>query len=296
MSRKTLWVAAASVLVGIIVLGLKTLAWWVTGSVALLSDALESIINVAASGAALIALQVSSRPADDNHQFGHHKAEYISAVIEGVLVVIAALTIMREAYNGFQNPTLPDQPVKGMLLNGAATVVNVVWYVILMRVGRAYRSPALIADAKHLMSDVVTSAAVLAGFVLVPVTGWPQLDPLLAGLVALNVLWTGWGMMKESVGGLMDAAPPPDVVARIKELVSTHAAGAIEAHDLRTRHAGRITFVEFHLVVPGNMTVAAAHEICDRIEHAFEQDMDDAVITIHVEPEDEAKHRGVVVL
>ncbi|MFG1289172.1 cation diffusion facilitator family transporter [Xanthobacter versatilis] len=296
MSRKTLWVAAASVLVGIIVLGLKTLAWWVTGSVALLSDALESIINVAASGAALIALQVSSRPADDNHQFGHHKAEYISAVIEGVLVVIAALTIMREAYNGFQNPTLPDQPVKGMLLNGAATVVNVVWYVILMRVGRAYRSPALIADAKHLMSDVVTSAAVLAGFVLVPVTGWPQLDPLLAGLVALNVLWTGWGMMKESVGGLMDAAPPPDVVARIKELVSIHAAGAIEAHDLRTRHAGRITFVEFHLVVPGAMTVAAAHEICDRIESAFEQDMDDAIITIHVEPEGEAKHRGVVVL
>ncbi|MFG1373436.1 cation diffusion facilitator family transporter [Xanthobacter oligotrophicus] len=296
MSRKTLWVAAASVLVGIIVLGLKTLAWWVTGSVALLSDALESIINVAASGAALIALQVSSRPADDNHQFGHHKAEYISAVIEGVLVVIAALTIMREAYNGFQNPTLPDQPLKGMLLNGAATVINVVWYAVLIRVGRAYRSPALIADAKHLMSDVVTSAAVLAGFVLVPVTGWPQLDPLLAGLVALNVLWTGWGMMKESVGGLMDAAPPPDVVARIKELVSTHAAGAIEAHDLRTRHAGRITFVEFHLVVPGAMTVAAAHEICDRIESAFEQDMDDAVITIHVEPEGEAKHRGVVVL
>ncbi|MFG1345349.1 cation diffusion facilitator family transporter [Xanthobacter autotrophicus DSM 431] len=296
MSRKTLWVAAASVLVGIIVLGLKTLAWWVTGSVALLSDALESIINVAASGAALIALQVSSRPADDNHQFGHHKAEYISAVIEGVLVVIAALTILREAYNGFQNPVLPDQPVKGMLLNGAATVVNVVWYFILIRVGRAYRSPALIADAKHLMSDVVTSAAVLAGFVLVPVTGWPQLDPLLAGLVALNVLWTGWGMMKESVGGLMDAAPPPDVVARIRELVSTHAAGAIEAHDLRTRHAGRITFVEFHLVVPGDMTVAAAHEICDRIEHAFEQDMDDAVITIHVEPEGEAKHRGVVVV
>ena len=296
MSRKTLWVAAASVLVGIIVLGLKTLAWWVTGSVALLSDALESIINVAASGAALIALQVSSRPADDNHQFGHHKAEYISAVIEGVLVVIAALTIMREAYNGFQNPTLPDQPVKGMLLNGAATVVNVVWYVILMRVGRAYRSPALIADAKHLMSDVVTSAAVLAGFVLVPVTGWPQLDPLLAGLVALNVLWTGWGMMKESVGGLMDAAPPPDVVARIKELVSTHAAGAIEAHDLRTRHAGKATFIEFHLVVPGELSVSAAHDICDRIEAALKAHEPDAIVTIHVEPEHKAKHTGIVVL
>lgn len=296
MSRRMLWVAAASVLVGIIVLGLKTLAWWVTGSVALLSDALESIINVAASAVALFALNVSARPADANHQYGHHKAEYLSAVLEGVLVVVAAITILREAYFGFLDPHLPDQPLRGMALNGAATVINGVWSVVLLRVGRAYRSPALVADGKHIMTDVVTSLGVLAGFVLVPVTGWPQLDPLLAALVALNVLWTGWGLMKESVGGLMDAAAPPEVMARIRELVSVHAAGALEAHDLRTRHAGRMTFVEFHLVVPGDMTVAAAHEICDRIEHAFAQDMDDAVITIHVEPEGEAKHHGVVVL
>ncbi|MEP9354330.1 cation diffusion facilitator family transporter [Xanthobacter sp. KR7-65] len=296
MSRKALWVAAASVLVGAVVLGLKTLAWWVTGSVALLSDALESIINVAASAAALVAITVSARPADDNHQFGHHKAEYLSAVLEGVLVVVAAITIMREAYQGFLDPRLPDQPFTGMMINGAATLINVVWCVVLLRVGRAMRSPALVADGKHVLTDVVTSAGVLIGFVLVPVTGWPVLDPLIAGLVALNVLWTGWVLMKESVGGLMDAAPPPEVVARIRELVSIHAAGAIEAHDLRTRHAGRITFVEFHLVVPGSMTVAAAHDICDRIENAFERDMDDAVITIHVEPEGEAKHRGVVVI
>ena len=296
MSRKVLWIAAASVLVGAVVLGLKTLAWWVTGSVALLSDALESIINVAASAAALFAITVSARPADDNHQFGHHKAEYISAVLEGVLVVVAAITIMREAYYGFLDPHLPDQPFTGMLINGAATVINAIWCVVLLRVGKAMRSPALVADGRHVLTDVVTSGGVLIGFVLVPVTGWPVLDPLIAGLVALNVLWTGWSLMKESVGGLMDAAPPPDVVARIRELVSLHAAGAIEAHDLRTRHAGRITFVEFHLVVPGDMTVAAAHDICDRIENAFERDMDDAVITIHVEPEGEAKHRGVVVV
>lgn len=296
MSRKVLWIAAASVLVGAIVLGLKTLAWWVTGSVALLSDALESIINVAASAAALFAITVSARPADDNHQFGHHKAEYLSAVLEGVLVVVAAITIMREAYFGFLDPHLPDQPFTGMLINGAATVINAIWCLVLLRVGKSMRSPALVADGKHVMTDVVTSVGVLIGFVLVPVTGWPVLDPLIAGLVALNVLWTGWSLMKESVGGLMDAAPPPDVVARIRELVSLHAAGAIEAHDLRTRHAGRITFVEFHLVVPGDMTVAAAHDICDRIENAFERDMDDAIITIHVEPEGEAKHRGVVVV
>ncbi|GGF74991.1 cadmium transporter [Azorhizobium oxalatiphilum] len=295
MSRN-LQVAAASVLIGLIVLGLKGAAYWVTGSIALLSDALESIINVAAALAAFIALRISGRPADDNHQYGHHKAEYFSAVLEGVLIVLAALSILREAYYGFLDPRFPDQPLNGMLLNGAATVINALWCMVLLRVGRAWRSPALVADGKHLMTDVITSIGVLAGFVLVPVTGWPQLDPLLAGLVALNILWTGWGLMRESVGGLMDAAPPPDVVARIRELVSTHAAGAIEAHDLRTRHAGRMTFVEFHLVVPGDMTVAAAHAICDRIENALETEMEDTVITIHVEPEAEAKHKGVVVL
>ncbi|MFG1294399.1 MULTISPECIES: cation diffusion facilitator family transporter [Xanthobacter] len=296
MTRRALWVAAASVLVGIIVLGLKTIAWWVTGSVALLSDALESIINVAASLGALVALHISSRPADANHQFGHYKAEYLSAVVEGVLVTLAAVTILREAYNGLLDPHLPDQPFTGMLFNGAATVLNAVWCWVLMRVGKAHRSPALIADAKHLLSDVVTSVGVLVAFVLVPITGWPQLDPLIAGLVALNVLWMGWGLMRESVAGLMDEAAPPDVVARIRELVSTHAEGALEVHDLRTRHAGRMTFVQFHMVVPDRMTVADAHAICDRIETAFAEDMKDAILTIHVEPEAEAKHHGVVVV
>lgn len=296
MARRTLWIAAASVLVGLVVLALKTLAWWVTGSVALLSDALESIINVAGSLAALLALSVAVRPADANHQYGHHKAEYLSAVLEGVLVVIAAFTILREAYNGFLDPRMPDQPLKGMVLNGAATVLNGIWCVVLLRIGRAQRSPALVADGKHLLTDVITSLGVLGGFVLVPLTGWPYIDPLLAALVSLNVLWTGWHLMRDSVGGLMDAAPPPDVVARIRDIVSCHADGALEAHDLRTRHAGRMTFIEFHLVVPGDMTVAAAHAICDRIEDAFEQDMEDVVITIHVEPEAEAKHHGVVVL
>ncbi|MFG1420663.1 cation diffusion facilitator family transporter [Roseixanthobacter liquoris] len=294
--NRTLWIAVGSVFLGIVVLALKSAAYWVTGSIALLSDALESIINVAAALAALVALKISARPADDNHPFGHHKAEYISAVLEGVLIVVAAGSILREAYFGFLDPRFPEQPLNGMLLNGGATILNAIWCVVLLRSGRALRSPALVADGKHLMSDVVTSVGVLAGFVLVPITGWPVLDPLLAGIVALNILWTGWGLMKESVGGLMDAAPPPDVVAAIRELVSTHADGALEAHDLRTRHAGRITFVEFHLVVPGDMTVAAAHEICDRIERAFAEDMDHAIVTIHVEPEGEAKHRGVVVL
>ena len=295
MSRN-LQVAAASVLIGIVVLGLKGAAYWVTGSIALFSDALESIINVAAALAAFLALHISGRPADHNHQYGHHKAEYFSAVLEGVLIVVAAVSILRESYFGFLEPKFPDQPLNGLLLNGTATIINAAWCFVLLRVGKARRSPALVADGKHLLSDVVTSLGVLVGFVLVPVTGWPQLDPLLAALVALNILWTGWGLVRESVGGLMDAAPPGEVVARIRDLVSTHAHGALEAHDLRTRHAGRMTFVEFHLVVPGAMTVADAHAICDRIEQALEAEMEDTVITIHVEPEGEAKHTGVVVL
>jgi len=296
MSHRTLWIAAGSVLVGLVVLGLKTVAWWITGSVALMSDALESIINVAASLGALVALHVSSQPADENHPFGHYKAEYLSAVVEGVLVTLAAVTILREAYNGLMNPRLPDDPLIGMLFNGAATVLNGIWCWVLLRVGKAHRSPALVVDGKHLLSDVVTSVGVLAAFVLVPITGWPPLDPLIAGLVALNVLWMGWHLMRDSVGGLMDEAAAPDVVARIRELVSAHAEGALEVHDLRTRHAGRMTFVQFHLVVPGTMAVAEAHAICDRIETAFAQDMKDTSLTIHVEPDDEAKLRGVVVL
>lgn len=294
--NRILMVASVSVGIGLVVLGLKTAAWWITGSVALLSDALESIINVAAALAALVALRVSQRPADTNHPYGHHKAEYLSAVLEGVLIVVAAGSILREAYFGILDPRLPDQPIRGLLLNGAATLINVVWSLVLLRVGRRWRSPALLADGKHLMSDVITSVGVLVGFILVSLTGLPILDPLLAGLVALNILWTGWGLMRDSVGGLMDEAVAPDALARIRDLVSTHANGALEVHDLRTRHAGRMTFVEFHLVVPAQMTVTAAHDICDCIERAFETQMEDMIITIHVEPEGEAKHKGVVVL
>lgn len=296
MNRKIMLVAAASVLLGCVVLGLKALAWYVTGSVALLSDALESIINVVASAVALVALAVSARPADEGHPYGHTKAEYLSAVVEGVLVIIAAITIMREAWFGFLNPQLPEDPWQGMMLNGLATIINAVWCWYLMRLGRRYRSPALKADAKHLLADVITSIGVLAGFVLVPLTGWAELDSIIAGLVAINILWMGWGLMRESIGGLMDEAAPEETVARLRELVKQNAGGAMEAHDLRTRHAGRLTFVEFHLVVAGDMPVAEAHAICDRIEKAIHEELEDTIITIHVEPESEAQRMDTVMV
>ncbi|MDU8913177.1 cation diffusion facilitator family transporter [Aestuariicoccus sp. MJ-SS9] len=288
--------AIGSLAVGIVVLGLKMLAWWMTGSVALLSDALESTVNLATAFAALVAIRVAARPADAGHPFGHHKAEFFSAVLEGVMIIVAALFILREAYDGILAPRALDAPIEGLLVNGAATALNAVWAFVLVRRGRALKSPALVADGRHLWTDVVTSAGVAAGVLLALLTGWWILDPLMAGLVAVNILWSGWRVVKESLSGLMDEAVPEETLALIREVISTEAAGAVEAHDLRTRHAGSATFVEFHLVVPGGMTVFDAHEICDRVEAGIGKAVPDARVTIHVEPEHKSKHTGIVVL
>lgn len=295
MNRATT-LAAATVGVAVAVLGLKAVAWWLTGSVALMADALESIVNVAAATAALVAIRVSAAPPDANHPYGHAKAEYFSAVLEGVLIVVAALLILNESWDAWQHPSAPALPAQGLAISAFATGINGAWSWWLFRAGRRLRSPALLADARHLLADVVTSIGVVAGVAAVAMTGILWLDPLLAGLTAINILFSGWRLLRESVGGLMDEAVEPELLARIRGLVSQQAEGAIEAHDLRTRHSGRTTFVEFHLVVPGEMRVAEAHEICDRIEAALKQELGSAVITIHVEPEAKAKHQGVLVL
>lgn len=288
--------AAGSVAVAILVLLLKAGAWWLTGSVALFADALESVVNVATSIAALLAVRFSQMPPDANHPYGHAKAEYFSAVLAGVLIIVAALLILNEAWGAVQRPRAPEASAIGIGVAVAATVANAAWAATLLREGRRARSPALLADGRHLLSDVVTSAGVLVGLGLVFTTGRLWFDPLMAALTALNILWSGWGVVRESVGGLMDEAVPQHQLARIRAIVGTKADGAIEAHDLRTRQAGRFTFVEFHLVVDGETSVNAAHAICDRIEAALKAEIGDAVITIHVEPEGKAKHHGVVVL
>jgi cation diffusion facilitator family transporter len=288
--------AIGSVVVAIAVLALKAGAWWLTGSVALFADALESVVNVAAAAAALAAVRLSSLPADANHPYGHAKAEYFSAVLEGALIIVAALLILHQAWGALADPRAPEQAGLGLAVSAVASGVNAAWAVLLMKRGRALRSPALVADARHLWSDVVTSAGVIAGVGLVAATGILWLDPLLAALTAANILFSGFRLLRESVGGLMDEAVPAATLDRIRRIVADHAVGAIEAHDLRSRHAGRFTFLEFHLVVPGSMTVAQSHEICDRIEAALKAELDSAVITIHVEPEGKAKHKGVPVL
>lgn len=288
--------ALGSILVGLVVLGLKFTAWWITGSVALYSDALESIINVVAAGAAALALHVSGRPADAGHPYGHGKAEYFSAVLEGVLIVLAALSILREAWLGFLSPAPVGAPLLGMLINAAATVLNGIWAAILLRAGRRWHSPALLADARHLLTDVFTSGGVLLGFALVPLTGWPWLDPALAALVALNILWSGASVVRSSIGGLMDAAPEDAVMRRLRETISRNADGALEAHDLRAHRVGGRLFLECHLVLPGDMPLREAHAVCNHVEEALRREMGDIVVTIHPEPEEEAQRQGVLVL
>ena len=288
--------ALVSIAVAAIVMGLKYLAYWRTGSAALYSDALESIVNLVTAAVALYAIHIAFQPADRQHQFGHHKAEYFSAVIEGVLIVVAALLILHEAYDAYVKPrTLHDLTV-GLGLNAIATGVNAGWCAFLIRWGRSQRSPALVADGWHLLTDVFTSVGVLVGLGLATLTGWQVLDPLLAALVALNILWAGWRLVKQSVGGLMDEAVTAEVARSIRAVIAANAEGAIEAHDVKTRTAGRVTFIEFHLVVPGTMTVATSHQICNRLEAALIEAVHGAEVLIHVEPEEEAKQTGVPVV
>lgn len=295
-TRTTLNIALSSLAVGIVVLALKSFVAWSTGSIALYSDALESVVNVVTAVVALVAVRLSARPADAALPYGYHKAEYFSAVIIGVFIALAALLIFREAYFGYVAPrsfTLEPLPVA---VSVAASAINALWALVLIRYGRRARSAALSADGRHLMTDVASTIGVLIGVVAAAATGWHQLDAILAALVGLTILWSGWELIRQSVIGLMDVAVDPKHLNRIRELIAANAEGAIEAHDIRTRQAGRITFIDFHLVVPGGMTVDAAHTICDRIEAKLREAVDDAQITIHVEPENKAKHSGIVVV
>lgn len=289
-------IALMSIGVGAAVLALKAGAYWLTGSSALYSDALESVVNVAASSVAAAALFYATRPADKNHPYGHDKAEFFAAVLVGVLIIVAALLIFQNARESWRRPQPIDSPWSGLALNLAATLLNVVWAVVLGAAGRRSRSAALKADSRHLWSDVATSAGVLAGVGVVLATGILWLDSAVAMAVGLHVLWSGWGVVRESVGGLMDEAPSEEVMDRTRALLHRNAEGAIEAHDLRMRLAGRMTYLEFHLVVPGEMQVADAHSICDRVEAALKAETPGLVVTIHVEPEGKAKHSGVLVL
>ena len=282
--------ARLSLVVGLLVLGLKAFAYLLTGSVALLSDALESTVNVAATLLALFAIRFAQRPPDETHPFGHSKAEYFSAVLEGVLVVLAAFLIAKESIPRLLHPRPLGDLGPGLLVSLLASLINglLAWH--LLRQGRRLRSPALTADGYHVLSDVLSSVGVLAGVSLAWATGLWVLDPLLALLVAGNILLMGFRLVRQSVGGLMDEGLSPAEVSRIRKTIAEALGGrALEVHDLKTRKAGNRAFLEFHLVVPGSMTVEEAHRLCDELERALEESFPGLAVTIHVEPESERK-------
>lgn len=285
--------ARLSLVVALLVLGLKAFAYLLTGSVALLSDALESTVNVAATLLALFAIRFAQRPPDETHPFGHSKAEYFSAVLEGVLVVLAAFLIAKESIPRLLHPRPLGDLGPGLLVSLLASLINglLAWH--LLRQGRRLRSPALTADGYHVLSDVLSSVGVLAGVSLAWATGLWVLDPLLALLVAGDILLMGFRLVRESVGGLMDEGLSPAEVSRIRKTIAEALGGrALEVHDLKTRKAGNRAFLEFHLVVPGSMTVEEAHRLCDELERALEKEFPGLVVTIHVEPEKERKELG----
>ncbi|GBR53734.1 cation diffusion facilitator family transporter [Gluconobacter sphaericus] len=296
MTSTRIKVARASIVLSVVVLAIKYAAYMVSGSEALLSDAIETILNVVAAVGTLWAMSVAAMPADDNHPYGHGKAEYLSAVIEGVLVVLTAIGILVIAIHDWRHPEPVNAPFAGVALNALAGLVNLAWGRTLITVGRKQSSQALQAAGEHVVSDVWATIALVIGVSLIPLLKWDRLDAVLSALVALNVMRAGFSMMKHSLSGLMDEAPSPEQMDAVKAVISKSATGALEAHDLRIRKVGALSFVEFHLVVPSMLTVHDAHEICDQIEAAIRSELGRASIHIHVEPEDKAKHSGALVL
>src|SRR5882724_5300594 len=288
--------ALISLGVGIAVLALKAIAAWLTGSIALGSDALESVVNVATAIVALVAVRLAARPADAALPYGYGKAEYFSVVAVSLNKKVAALAIFWQAWTGFVMPHPVKADATGIAVSIAATLINAVWGAFLLRAGTSAKSASLVADSRHLFTDVASTTGVIIGVLLAIVTGVLWIDAAVAALVGVGILWSGWLTVRESVIGLMDVAVPPARLTVIRDVIAANAEGAIEAHDIRTRQSGRFTFIEFHLVVPGAMSVEAAHQICDRIELKLREVVGDAQITIHVEPEEKAKHSGIVVV
>lgn len=276
-------IAAASICIAVLVLALKLGAWWVTGSIALFSESTESLVNLASALAAFIAVWLAARPADTRHPFGFHKAELLSALFGGTLITLAAVIILRESVTGLFDPQPVSAMVTGLLLSALGSVINGAWCYVLINEGRKLRSPALQADGRHLLSDVLFSAAVIIGLVASSLTGWLILDPLIAGLVALNVLRTGLSVVFSALRGLLDESLPEVELQKIRAVILAEGGDGIRMRDLRTRHAGAATFIEFRLILPGGMTVASAHKLTQRITHALEQAAPSSQVIIHIE-------------
>jgi cation diffusion facilitator family transporter len=285
MSRSSLqryaWLSIAA---AIATIGLKSLAYWLTGSVGLLSDAVESLVNLVGAVMALAMLTIAARPPDEDHPHGYSKAEYFSSGIEGTLIFIAAISIAVAASQRLIHPQPIGQTATGIIISLLATLINLVVARILLRVGKAANSITLEADGHHLMTDVWTSAGVIGGIAVVGFTGWQVLDPLLALAVAVNILWTGFQLMRRSILGLLDRALPMGEREVVLEIFERYKQRGVDYHALRTRQAGARRFVTAHVLVPGNWSVQRGHQLLEEIEQEIRDALADVSVLIHLEP------------
>lgn len=263
---------------------LKGVAWWLTGSVGLLSDALESFVNLAGALMALAMLSLAEAPADDAHAHGHGKAEYFSSAFEGLLILVAAASIGYAAVDRMLHPQALEAVGIGLSVSVAASLINLATARILMTVGRKRNSITLEADAHHLLTDVWTSAGVIVGVGLVWLTGWLWLDPVIALLVAANIVWTGWQLLHRSASGLMDESIPEEQIRAIETILEGYRRQGLDFHALRTRQAGMRAFVTLHVLVPGAWTVQQGHDWLERIEADITRSIPQAHVTTHLEP------------
>ncbi|HEY0914321.1 MAG TPA: cation diffusion facilitator family transporter [Solimonas sp.] len=283
------WLSLAA---AVFTLLLKLLAWKLTGSVGLLSDALESLVNLGGALMMLSMLRIAAMPPDAGHAYGHSKAEYFSSIVEGLLIVVAAGSILWAALPRLFDPQPLEGAGLGLAVSVAASAVNLAVAQVLLRAGRQHRSIALTADGHHLMTDVWTSGGVVLGVLLVSLTGWNRLDPLLAIAVALNVLWTGRALMRDSVAGLMDAALPPEDLAQLEAVLDGFRAQGIGFHAVRTRRSASRRFISMHVLVPGDWSVRRGHALVEDLEQRIAACLAPVTVLTHLEPIEDAVSYG----
>jgi cation diffusion facilitator family transporter len=283
-----------SIAAAIVTIGLKLAAYYLTGSVGLLSDALESVVNLATAIVALFALRIAVRPADEEFTFGYSKVEYFSSGFEGGMILLAAGTIIATAIPRLINPQPLEQVGLGLAVSVIASVINFIVARVLLSASKRYNSITLEADSHHLMSDVITTAGVIAGVVIVSLTGWERLDAVIAILVAINILFTGLRLLRGSAHGLMDAALPEAKVSEIQLTLQPFESQGVQFHALRTRTAAARGYVSMHILVPGEWSVSRAHLLAEKVEADIRQKNPEIAVFTHVEPlEDPASYQDL---
>jgi cation diffusion facilitator family transporter len=278
-----------SIAAAVATIALKTTAWLLTGSVGLLSDAAESVVNLVAAVVALAALRWAAKPADEEHTYGHAKAEYFSAGIEGALILLAAVTIAVTAIDRLLHPQPLSDVGIGLAVSLVASAINLAVGLMLVRTGREHRSITLEADGRHLLTDVWTSIGVVIGVAAVAISGWERLDPIVAVAVAANIVFTGSTLLRRSAAGLMDRALPDDLQREIHQALTAFDGSGVQFHALRTRQAGQRAFISLHVLVPGTWSVRQGHDIAEQVEAELRKRLPYATVFTHVEPIDDPR-------